>query len=67
MSLGDHASFGPPLYFRRSFRFRRKPGEAALSSQLSGDAVYPRVVKESVVAQLPAVGASLAGNGWCEL
>lgn len=55
MSLGDHASFGPSLYFRRSFRFRRKPGETALSSWLGGDAVYPRVVKESVVAQLPAL------------
>lgn len=30
MSLGDRASFGPPLHFRQSFRFRRRPGEAAL-------------------------------------
>lgn len=42
MSLGDHASFGPPLDFRR----RSLPpgiGRAALSAQLDGDAVSWRV------------------------
>lgn len=52
MSLGDRASFGPPLHFRSSFRFRRKPSEAALSSRLGGEAVCPQVVEESWVVPL---------------
>lgn len=58
MSLGDRASFGPPLHFRSSFRFCRKPKEAALSSWLVGDAVCPLVVEESRVRRLIAVGGS---------
>lgn len=59
MSLGDRASFGPPLHFRSSFRFRRKPSAAALSSRLGGDAVCPQVVEESWV--LPLLGRWFSG------